>query len=509
MQTITQKVKQLDDLVNIVATEKNAGKKVVHWHGTFDSIEVGHIRQIEAAKSLGDVLVVTLIGERYLHKEADAPEFSDKVRAETVAALHAVDYVGIGRGASGAPLIRMLKPDVYVRDSDRAEASPGSGEDVVIEAEAIQSVGGVMQFASELGGRVDALSSRLWSPIPDEVSVWLDEFRGRHDAVEILDALRSLETLRVLIVGEVILDEYVYCDALGKSSKEPILALRYGYQDVHAGGSIAVANHLADFCASADLLAYLGTINSHEEFVRASLKRNVTPSFIRKADSPTIVKRRFVEKARVTKLLEVYEINDELLSEPEEQELCAELERLIPSCDVVIVSDFGHGLIPSRAADLLCEKAPYLAVNTQINAANIGFHTISKYKRADYICMNENEMRLDARTRKGDLRDLVRTVADRLGSDTVMVTRGTSGTLLYSREEGFSSCPAFAIKVVDRLGAGDTVLAITALCAAKRMPADVIGFIGNLVGAQAVRIVGNSRSIDRGELFRNIESLLR
>ena len=100
-------------------------------------------------------------------------------------------------------------------------------------------------------------------------------------------------------------------------------------------------------------------------------------------------------------------------------------------------------------------------------------------------------------------------VATRLGSDTVMVTRGTSGTLLYSRKDGFSNCPAFAIKVVDRLGAGDTVLAITALCAARGLPADVIGFVGNMVGAQAVRIVGNSRSIDRNELFRNIESSLR
>jgi sugar/nucleoside kinase (ribokinase family) len=96
-----------------------------------------------------------------------------------------------------------------------------------------------------------------------------------------------------------------------------------------------------------------------------------------------------------------------------------------------------------------------------------------------------------------------------MGCETITVTRGKTGTLIYNREHGFAATPALAIKVVDRLGAGDTVLAITALCAAKRLPPDVIGFIGNLVGAQAVRIVGNSRSIDKAELVRNIQSLLR
>ncbi len=87
--------------------------------------------------------------------------------------------------------------------------------------------------------------------------------------------------------------------------------------------------------------------------------------------------------------IEIYEIIDEPLSPAEEQELCDQLETLLQRFDLVVVADFEHGLIPARAAGVLSEKAPYLAVNTQINAANIGFHTIPKYKRADYICMNE------------------------------------------------------------------------------------------------------------------------
>src|ERR1051325_1332419 len=506
---IGHKIKDLEQLGAILENEKVGGKRVVHWHGTFDLLDAGHIQQLQAAKALGDLLVVTVVPDRSIHADHQRSDYSEAMRAETVAALQMVDYVGIGHGSSAAPMIRLLKPDVYVRDSDRTDGIYDGEADVAIEAEAVQSVGGTLQFASDLASRNSSMGKMLLTLLPDEVGAWLESFRRNHSLDDILGALASLEPLRVLVIGEVILDEYVYTEALGKSSKEPILAVRYLYQDVHAGGSIAIANHLADFCSSADLVASLGAANAREEFIRSSIKPNVRTSFITKADSPTIVKRRFVEKYQVTKMLEVYEINDEMLSEMEEEQLCAELERLLPECDVAIVADFGHGLIPPRAAKLLCKKAPFLAVNTQINAANIGFHTITKYERADYVCIHEGEMRLDARSRKADLRDLIVKLSERMGCETITVTRGKTGTLIYNREHGFAATPALAIKVVDRLGAGDTVLAITALCAAKRLPPDVIGFIGNLVGAQAVPIVGNSRSIDKAELVRNIQSLLR
>ena len=272
---------------------------------------------------------------------------------------------------------------------------------------------------------------------------------------------------------------------------------------------MAIGNHLADFCGSIELLTYLGDTDSHESFVRRHLKPNIKPTFIYKSNSPTIVKRRYVENYSLSKLFGVYQINDELLKESEEKEFCAALEARLPACDVVIVADYGHGLITPRVIELLSSQAGFLAVNTQINAANIGFHTISKYKRTDYICIHEGEIRHDSRSRKGDLKELVIDLSRRLSCSTVMVTRGKNGTLLYREGEGFFECPAFAVKVVDRIGAGDAVLALTSLCVAAGMPADVIGFIGNLVGAEAVAIVGNKGSIKRVRLLQSIESILK
>ena len=231
--------------------------------------------------------------------------------------------------------------------------------------------------------------------------------------------------------------------------------------------------------------------------------------FVHKSESPTIVKRRYVEKYLVTKLLEVYEMNDEPLVESEDDILCSALEEILPNVDLVIVADFGHGLISPRAIELLSMKAPFLAVNTQINAGNIGYHAISRYRRADYICIHEGEIRLDRRSRKGDLKTLVRDLSKRMHCSTVMVTRGKHGTQVYRDKEGFFECPSLAVRIIDRVGAGDAVLAVTSLCAAAKVPSDVVGFIGNLAGAQAVGIIGNSASVGRVGLLKSVESLLK
>ncbi len=78
------------------------------------------------------------------------------------------------------------------------------------------------------------------------------------------------------------------------------------------------------------------------------------------------------------------------------------LNRELEATDAVIVSDFGHGLVTDRLVDLLCNEAPFLSVNTQLNAANIGYHTISKYPRVDYISSTKGNCGSTAVGRRGD-----------------------------------------------------------------------------------------------------------
>ena len=147
----------------------------------------------------------------------------------------------------------------------------------------------------------------------------------------------------------------------------------------------------------------------------------------------------------------------------EEEELFGLLERELTEADAIVVADYGHGMLREEVVEQLCAKAPFLAVNTQMNADNRGFNTISKYRRADFVSLSEHELRLEVRSRHRDIRSIVEDVATRIGCRTMVVTRGQRGCAVLDRESGYMEVPAFTSAVVDRVGAGDAVLAIAAL----------------------------------------------
>jgi len=221
------------------------------------------------------------------------------------------------------------------------------------------------------------------------------------------------------------------------------------------------------------------------------------------------VKQRFVEKYLSQKMFEVYRMNDAPLDARADAELCHQLRRALPNYDLVIVADYGHGMLSANAIDVLCRESRFLAVNTQSNAGNHGFNMVSKYPRADYVCLAQREVALETRNQQLTGEEMAEHVAAKLDCPRVMVTRGSAGTLYHTAPNGFARVPALATKVVDRVGAGDAVLCVTSLCAALGAPPEVTAFLGNVVGAEAVAILGNQRSVERVPLFRHVECLLK
>ncbi|MCG3203764.1 MAG: Bifunctional protein HldE [Elusimicrobia bacterium] len=504
------KIVDLNELAERVQDFKKKGKKVVLCHGVFDLLHVGHIRHFSEARQMGDVLVVTLTPDEFVNKGPHRPAFTHHLRAEVIAALDAVDLVAVNKGPSAVELLLAVKPNIYAKGPDYKDASKDVTGGIKKEEAAIRQVGGEIRFTEDITFSSSTLVNQHMSLLPPAVKEFLESFRSRFSVSDIQKNIESLKNLKVCVVGETILDDYIYCDAMGKSSKEPILAMRQLSYEMFGGGVIAIANHLSEFCAEVNVVTYLGSKNSYEDFVRSRLKPGVQLHYVTKSESPTIIKRRYVENYSLSKLFEVYLMNDELLEGDEEKELCRLLDAQCGNADVVIVADYGHGMMTPQAIKTVSDKSKYLAVNTQINAANVGFHTISKYPRADYVCIHEGEIRLEHRSRKGDLKTMVEGLGNKVAADKVMVTRGKTGTLFYDRKKKlFSECPALAVKVVDRIGAGDAVLAVTSLLSSKGAEAEMIALLGNLVGAQAVMIVGNRASIDRVQLLKSVESMLK
>ena len=510
MTTTESKVKDLQALPKLLSSSRQESKKVVLCHGVFDPLHIGHIRHFEQAKKLGDILVVTVTPDRFVNKGPHRPAFTEGLRVEAIAALNCVDYAAVNRWPTADETIRLIRPDYYVKGSDYQSDEKDRTGGITSERAAVDAVGGQLAFTSDITFSASNLVNQHLPVFPLEVSKYLANFTNRYSSDDVLGYLDRASSLKVLVVGETIIDEYVYCQTLGKSGKEPVLATRHLSSEKFAGGIVAVANHVSGFSEQVGLLTFLGGANSQEKFVRGKLASNVDGTFLyMDGDAPTIVKRRFVESYPFQKLFELYEMEEDSDSPTQTQALCSRLEELLPEYDLTIVTDYGHAMLGPEAVEVLCSRANFLAVNTQANAGNRGFNTISKYRHADYICLSEAELRLEARSRVKDVKDIIREVSERLSCSQMVVTQGQHGSLCYSRQDGFFDVPALAIGVVDRIGAGDAVLSLTALCAAQGAPIEVSGFIGNVAGSQAVASVGHRQSIGRVPFSRHVESLLK
>jgi rfaE bifunctional protein kinase chain/domain/rfaE bifunctional protein nucleotidyltransferase chain/domain len=504
-----EKIKKLDELAALLLELKAQGKRVVHCHGVFDLLHVGHIRHLEEARKQGDILVVTLTQDRYVNKGPTRPAFPQGLRAEAIAALAVVDFAAVNRWPQADKTIRLLKPDVYVKGPDYKELEKDISGGITAEIKAIESVGGRIYFTKDITFSSSNLINRHLPVFSREVGDYLREFGAKYPAHTVLNYLENAKSLKILVVGEAIIDEYQYCETMGKSGKEPVLAARHLSTVRSIGGVLSVANHIASFSDHVSVLTFLGREESEEDFIREKLDPRIETVFLYMEDAPTILKRRFVESYPFQKLFEVYRMGDDNENSTHTDRLCATLADRLPQYDLVVVTDYGHGMIAPRAVESLCRNARFLAVNPQVNAGNQGYNTVSKYYRADYVSVSENEIRLDAQSRQRNIRDIMLEVAEKLDCRYLTVTSGEQGCLVYARDEGIYEVPAFASRVVDRVGAGDTLFALVSLCAVQNAPAEVAGFVGNVGGAEAVMIVGNQSLIQRIPLMKHIEALLQ
>ncbi len=503
------KIVSLEKLAEIVAEEKRKGRRVVHCHGVFDLMHIGHIRHFQQAKAMADLLIVTLTPDRFVNKGPGRPAFQEDLRLEMIASLGMVDYVALNRWPTAVETLKLVKPSFYVKGIEYKDAAQDVTGGILEEEEAVRSVGGEMAFTDDIVFSSTALLNKHYGLFPKETVDYLTGFAQRYSREDVIGHLKKAQPLKVLVVGEAIIDEYHYCEAIGKSSKEPVLAMKSLYSEKFAGGSLAVANHVANFCDRVGLVTLLGDTETHEDFIAQKLNPRVERHFLKRKNSPTILKKRLIEQYFFTKLLEVYTFNDAELCDSDNDALCDLLNRVVPQYDVVIVTDFGHSMMSRRAVEAVVDKARFLAVNAQANAGNMGYNVISKYPRADYVTMADKEMRLEARDRRGDLHRMIEDVSRKMRCPRVVVTRGMLGCVCFNPKEGLVAVPAFARTVVDRVGAGDALLSITSLCAAVGAPMEVIGFIGNAVGAWAVSIVCNAQPVERVPLFKQIETLMK
>ena len=143
------KILKFEELAEKIEELKAQGKKIVHCHGCFDLMHPGHIKHFQAARNIGDILIVTLTPDKYVDKGADRPVFSQNLRAESIAALECVDYVTVNKWATAEETLRFLKPDYYVKGQEFENFKDKTGK-IQKEYDVVEEIGAEMRFTHEI-----------------------------------------------------------------------------------------------------------------------------------------------------------------------------------------------------------------------------------------------------------------------------------------------------------------------------------------------------------------------
>lgn len=489
------------------------GFRIVQCHGTFDLLHPGHLVHFEEARSLGDVLVVTLTAGCFVNKGPGRPFFEDAMRVKAVAALAIVDYVVAVPFPAAVEAIECIRPDVYCKGRDYEDPESDVTGNIRDDVSAVARVGGTVHYVGSVVFSSSRLINRAFHAVSKNASSFCRELSTKYTPDDFRAFVERFARLRVLVVGDLIFDRYCQVNVQGLTSKNRTLSARFIDEETQAGGALAIARHVAAFAGTVDVLSLAGP----EPWVDAQLKTHLagrTQHILRLPDFTTVVKQRFIESAKrsaeLNKLFAVNYLDQEPPGTDVEEDVCRSLRAIIGRYDLVLVADFGHGLMQARVRELVQEEAPLLALNCQTNSFNHGFNLINRrYQRADFFSLDEHELMLACGQRKPDFLRELQALTASFDSRYAWLTRGSQDSIgIDARCGGRISVPPMESQVVDTVGAGDAFFSLVALAGATDVPIDLATFMGQLAGAQAVRIVGNSTSIKKDALLKGGQSLL-
>ncbi len=494
-----RKIVGREELRAAVEAARAAGHTIVHCHGCFDIVHPGHIRYLEFARRQGDLLIVSLTGDSQVAKGDQRPYIPEELRAENIAALEVVDLVYVNPHPTAAALLSELRPDVYVKGREYEHSSdPGFRT----EQRIVEGYGGRVVFSS---GEVVFSSTRVieslaQNPLPESERLTLLCRRHRIDLGAVDSLLRAFAGLRVLVVGDVILDRYVLCDATELASESPMMSLSRLEERVYVGGAGIVARHVAGLGAH----AYLLSTAAHDEL--SSMARRVFDD--ESVEAHLLACRpRLPEKTRylveTTKLFRVEDAASCPLDSVCERQAAAWAESIADRLDAVIFCDFGYGTITrgllGRFRDLLAGRR---IVTTADVSGPRGL--LLEFKDATLLCPTERELRAAQYDFQSGLSTVAWNAMEATQARHMMVTLGKKGVVVFDRQSQDPQVPewkgrlrseylpSLADQVVDPLGCGDALLATATLAMAAGGSIMQGAYLGAAAAAMVIARLGNT-----------------
>jgi rfaE bifunctional protein nucleotidyltransferase chain/domain len=504
----SRKIVNLEQLLAMREAERSAGRAVVHCHGCFDIVHPGHIQHLEHARSLGDFLVVSVSADTHVGKGVNRPLIPEELRAGSVAALECVDAVYINRRPTAVELLKALRPDMYVKGK---EYENNHDPRFHLERDAVEQGGGKVVFSS---GQVVYSSTALINGM-SRTEVFGDEkvrrFRETNDLTNqsLWRTLDRVRELKIVVVGDYILDRYHHCDVTGIAGESPMMGLRMLSREDFDGGAAVVALHAAGLGAKVSLVTSL----ADDDASRQTMMRlggagvNVQSAGQRRG---LVCKSRFLVDQ--TKL---FKVDDGQVQPPDSRRTQEAAEIILAAAagaDAVIFADFGYGAITSGLLEILMEplraRVPILTADVSGRQTNL-----LNFRGVDLLCPTEREARETLNDFSSGLGAVAWNLMERTAANQAIITMGKQGLVTFAKptetevEEALWSVeqipepvgqrlysqylPSLAAAAIDPLGCGDALLAAASVILAAGGSLGAAAYVGSAAAAFEAGQIGN------------------
>ena len=491
---------------------KHKNRRIVLCHGVFDLLHIGHINYFKSAKKLGHILVVSITDDQFVNKGPGRPAFKINDRVKFLKEINCIDFICVSRDYTAEKVIKFLKPNIYCKGKDYSTNKKNKKDlNLSKEVKAIKSVKGKFSTVDEkIFSSSKYINDNDLQDFSDNCKKYISSIRDDFSLDLISKNLKDLSKKKVLIIGETIIDNYITTEAIGKSGKEPVMVVKQKNKIKFLGGVGYIANLCSSFSKKTNIISFLGEKKDEKNFVLQNLNKKIKYKFLYKKNSPTIFKTRYLDDYRKSKIIGIYDLNDEPISKNEENKFYNLIKKEIKKNDIIIVADYGHGIITERIRKLILGSNKKLFLNTQINSFNRGYHTVFKYNKINSLVINDSELRYEIGDKNSSIISLAKSLRKKVIFNKLIVTQGRSGAFLIDCKDWSSTfCPAFNENSIDTVGAGDTFFALASLCLGSKIDNRLSLLISSLAASFSTNQLGNISIFNYDILKKQLNHILK